>query len=192
MLNVPDSPTVTLRPRTDADADVLYRLAADLDTWEERGATTPAPLTRSAYYARVASRGADSGNREVNFVIDVDGVAVGTVGLFDFDDLAHHAEVGIALIAEARGMGVGTAALAQIVEFGFVRCNLRRLHLELISSNAAALRSYEKVGFVVEGRQREHAWVRGHYEDNIVMGLLRSEWAGAGRARDQGNRQATS
>lgn len=187
-----DSPTVALRARTDDDADVLYRLAADLETWEERGATTPAPLTRSAYDARVASRGADSGNREVNFVIDVDGAAVGTVGLFDFDDLAHHAEVGIALIAEARGKGIGTAALAQIVEFGFVRCNLRRLHLELIASNARALRAYGKVGFVVEGRQREHAWVRGHYEDIIVMGLLRSEWAGARRAIDPGNRRATS
>ncbi|MBS1907821.1 MAG: hypothetical protein JST33_14930 [Actinobacteria bacterium] len=30
--------------------------------------------------------------------------------------------------------------------------------------------------FVVEGRQREHAWVRGRYEDIVRMGLLRSEW----------------
>ncbi|WP_344790934.1 GNAT family protein [Gryllotalpicola daejeonensis] len=172
-----DSPTVTLRARTDDDAEVLYHLAADLETWEERSPAMPAPLTRSAYEARLAARDGDSADRAVNFVIDADGAAVGTVGLFDFDDLARQAEVGIALIAEARGKGIGTAALAQIVEFGFLRCNLRRLHLELIASNAGALRAYEKVGFVVEGRQREHAWVRGHYEDNIVMGLLRSEWA---------------
>jgi RimJ/RimL family protein N-acetyltransferase len=28
---------------------------------------------------------------------------------------------------------------------------------------------------VVEGRQREHAWVRGAYEDIVLMGILRSE-----------------
>ena len=58
------------------------------------------------------------------------------------------------------------------LSFGFVRGNLRRVHLEVIASNTAAIRSYEKAGFVVEGRQREHAWVRGHYEDMVRMGAV--------------------
>ncbi len=29
-----------------------------------------------------------------------------------------------------------------------------------------------------EGVLRESAWVRGGFEDEIVMGLLREEWAG--------------
>ena len=70
---------------------------------------------------------------------------------------------------------MGTVALAQLVEFGFVRRNLRRIHLQVIASNAGALRSYGKAGFVVEGRLREHAWVRGAYEDIVLMGILRSE-----------------
>ena len=152
----------------------MYRLAADLDSWEERNPSSPAPLTRAAYDARLAeSAGSESGAR---FVIDVDGRAVGGVSLFGSDELAHHAEVGIGLLPEARGRGIGTAAIAQIVEFAFVRCNLRRLHLEAIESNVGAIRVYEKAGFVVEGRQREHAWVRGRYEDIVRMGLLRSEW----------------
>jgi RimJ/RimL family protein N-acetyltransferase len=52
---------------------------------------------------------------------------------------------------------------------------MRRIHLQAIASNTAALRSYEKAGFVVEGRLREHAWVRGGYEDIVLMGILRSE-----------------
>lgn len=63
-----------------------------------------------------------------------------------------------------------------MVEFGFVRCNLRRVHLEAIASNLGGLRAYEKCGFVVEGRRREHAWVRGRYEDMVLMGLLRTDW----------------
>ena len=35
--------------------------------------------------------------------------------------------------------------------------------------------AYAKAGFVVEGRQRQHAWVRGAYEDIVLMGILRSE-----------------
>ncbi|WP_157683754.1 GNAT family N-acetyltransferase [Microlunatus soli] len=168
--------TVTLRSRTDDDHDVLFQLAADLDTWEERGPDSPAPLTREAYDARVAAAASDSG-AAVRFVVDVDGRAVGSISLFGFDQLARHAEIGIALIAEARGRGIGTIAITQLVEFAFVRCNLRRVHLQAIESNVGAIRAYQKAGFELEGRQREHAWVRGHYEDIVLMGLLRSEWS---------------
>jgi RimJ/RimL family protein N-acetyltransferase len=178
------SPVVTLRARTEADLDVLYDLAADLDTWEERGPASPTTLTRNAYEARVAAADAQTSDTGPRFVIDADGTAVGSVSLFDVDELARHAEVGIALVAEARGKGIGSAAIAQLVEFAFVRCNLRRLHLQLIASNLAALRAYEKAGFTVEGRQREHAWVRGHYEDIVVMGLLRAEWRTSVAAAD--------
>jgi RimJ/RimL family protein N-acetyltransferase len=177
---VPGKPTVTLRPRTESDSELLYRLAADLDTWEERTPDSPAPLARSTYDARRAQADADTSDRNVRFVVEADGAAVGTVSLFDVDELARHAEVGIALVGEARGRGIGTQAIAQILEFAFLRRNLRRVHLQLIESNLGARHAYEKAGFVIEGRQRQHAWVRGRYEDVVLMGLLRSEWVPAG------------
>jgi len=177
-------PAVTLRARTEADLDVLFALAADLPTWEERGPLPPAPLTRAAFDERLAQQERE-GAGSTRFVIEADGVAVGSIGLFGVDPLARHAELGIALAPDARGRGIGTAAIEQIVEFAFVRQNLRRLHLEVIASNRGAIRAYEKVGFVLEGRQREHAWVRGAYEDIVRMGLLRSEWR-ARTGRDAG------
>jgi len=170
-------PAVTLRARTDADLDALFAVAAESSTWEERNPSPPAPLTRAAFEARLARSEADSG-RNLQFVVDVAGEAVGSISLFADDDLARHAEIGIALLPAARGKGIGTEAIEQLIEFAFVRCNLRRVHLQAIASNRAAIRAYEKAGFVVEGRQREHAWVRGRYEDIVVMGLLRSEWRG--------------
>ncbi len=171
-----DIPTVTLRARTPDDLDVLFRIAADLDTWEERGPAAPAPATRESFDARLAHAvGSDTAEDSVTFVVEVDGTAVGSASLFGFDWFARHAEAGISLVPEARGRGIGTAAITQLVEFGFVRRNLHRIHLQAIASNAGAVRAYEKAGFVVEGRQREHAWVRGVYEDIVVMGILRSE-----------------
>ena len=164
---------VTLRTQTDSDADLLYRIASDLDTWEERGPLPPAPLTRAVFQQRLD--GADS-NAGTSFVICVDERAVGRINLFDEDPLARTAEVGTALLPDARGKGYGATALRQLVEFAFDRRNLRRLHLAAIASNTAAIGCYRKVGFVEEGRRREHCWVRGHYEDEVIMGLLRDEW----------------
>ena len=167
-----ETPTVTLRARTDADSDVLYGIAADLDTWEQRNALPPAPLSRERHEARLARRPTSSGD-VVSFVVDVDGTAVGSVTLFGYDAFAGHSEAGISLTPEARGRGIGTAAIRQLVAFGFERRNLRRIHLQAIASNVGAIRAYEKAGFVVEGRLREHAWVRGHYEDIVLMAILR-------------------
>ena len=172
MTDVPDLPRVTLRTRTADDLDAMYRLAADLDSWEERNPSAPGPLTRAAFDARHAQP-AEEGT--AGFIVDVDGAAVGGATLFGADALARHAEVGIALLPEVRGRGVGTEAIRLLVEFGFTRRNLRRIHLQAIASNTGALRAYEKAGFVVEGRLREHAWVRGAYEDIVLMGILRPE-----------------
>jgi RimJ/RimL family protein N-acetyltransferase len=169
-------PDVALRAQTPEDEAAIYRLAADLDTFEERSPNSPAPLTLEAFREREARR--DPG--AVAFVVTLDGAPVGRCTLFAEDALARHAEVGIALLPEARGRGVGTAALRQLIDFGFQRRNLRRLHLVVIESNRAGIAAYRKLGFVEEGRRRQHCWVRGRYEDEILMGLLRSDWAAGG------------
>ena len=164
---------VALRAATEADEQLLYELQAELDTWEERSPSPPGPLALDAYRRRRAEADPGSG---LEFVVTLDGRAVGRTSLFAEDTLARHAEVGIGLLPDARGQGIGTEALRRTVEFAFVRRNLRRVHLIAIGSNVAGLRSYRKVGFVEEGRRREHCWVRGEYVDEVLMGLLRSEW----------------
>lgn len=171
--------TVRLRPRSDGDAGMLYEIFSDLETWEERNPAPPRPLTRAEFQRKLDDGGYDGG---VHFVVEFGGVPIGRCTLMDEDSLTRSAEVGIALLASARGQGAGTEALRQLVEFAFVRRNLRRLYLYAIASNAAGIGAYRKVGFVEEGRRREHCWVRGAYEDEVLMGLLRSEWAAA---RDQ-------
>ncbi|MEO8889122.1 MAG: GNAT family protein [Jatrophihabitantaceae bacterium] len=168
--------SVRLQTPTEDDEAVLYRLAAELDTWEERTPRAPAPLTL-AEFRRNRSDQADG--RSMEFMIIAGGVVAGRAAIFDEDPLVRQAEVGLGLVAEARGQGYGTEALRQLVEFAFVRRNLRRVHLAVVASNAGAIASYRKVGFVEEGRRREHCWVRGHYEDEVLMGLLRSQWAPA-------------
>jgi len=168
-----ESGRVTLRTPTPEDEDLLYRLQSDLDTWEERMPSSPTTMTREAFRARVAQRDPE---RDVEFIVLVDGVPVGRTTIFNESALSRNAEVGIGLLPEARGQGVGTEALRQTVEFAFTRRNLRRVFLWVLSSNLSGINAYRKVGFVEEGRHREHVWVRGKYEDEVTMGLLLSEW----------------
>lgn len=72
--------------------------------------------------------------------------------------------------------GYGTDAMRLIVNYGFSELNLRRITLGLHSYNERALKSYQKVGFTLEGRVRGEGIRDGVRYDGLYMGILREEW----------------
>ena len=74
------------------------------------------------------------------------------------------------------GRGYGTDAMRVLLRYAFTELNLSRLSLNVFSYNQRALRSYEKAGFVVEGRQRQTLRRDGKFHDLIFMGVLRDHW----------------
>lgn len=76
------------------------------------------------------------------------------------------------------GRGYGTDAIQLILQYGFLELNLRRVSLGLHAYNERALRSYEKAGFILEGRVRGEILREGQRYDGIYMGILYEEWLG--------------
>jgi RimJ/RimL family protein N-acetyltransferase len=74
------------------------------------------------------------------------------------------------------GKGYGTDAMNVILRYAFQELNLRRVSLDTFEYNPRAIRSYEKAGFVHEGRAREYLLREGRRWDLIYMGILREEW----------------
>lgn len=100
---------------------------------------------------------------------------VGLVQLVNINRVYSHAELRIRLDPGQLGKGYGTAATRLLCEHAFRDLNLHRVYLHVLASNARAVRCYEKVGFQVEGRLREHCFVDGEYQDFVVLGILASE-----------------
>ncbi len=74
------------------------------------------------------------------------------------------------------GLGYGTEATELMLEHAFTRLGLHRVALTVFSFNERAIRSYRKVGFLVEGRAREAIWRDGRYWDEIGMSILEDDW----------------
>ena len=74
------------------------------------------------------------------------------------------------------GKGYGTDAMNIILRYAFEEMNLRRVALDTFEYNPRGIRSYEKVGFVHEGRMRGYLNRDGRRWDLIFMGILREEW----------------
>lgn len=74
------------------------------------------------------------------------------------------------------GKGYGSDAMKVILRFAFQELNLRRVALDTFEYNPRAIHSYEKVGFIHEGRARKYLYREGRRWDLIFMGILREEW----------------
>ena len=77
---------------------------------------------------------------------------------------------------DAWGKGYGTEATELMVAHAFSRLALHRVALTVFEFNARAIRSYEKCGFVVEGRARQAIFRDGKFWDEIHMSILLEEW----------------
>jgi RimJ/RimL family protein N-acetyltransferase len=164
--------SVYLRAFEPGDAENTHRWRHDWSLWNELGGTF-------RYFSLEGEREWVNAKQrhpsEVNLAVCLrDGRHIGGIALRDIDWVARRAELHL-LIGEAehRGRGHGSAAVRLLVRHAFEDLGLERLYLLVLARNGAAVRVYEKTGFVIEGRLRAHAFKAGAYEDVIVMGLLR-------------------
>jgi RimJ/RimL family protein N-acetyltransferase len=74
------------------------------------------------------------------------------------------------------GKGYGTDAMKVILRYAFTELNLHRVTLDVFEYNQRGVRSYEKVGFVHEGRARGLILREGRRWDVFFMGILREDW----------------
>ncbi len=102
---------------------------------------------------------------------------IGGCGFFNLDGRNRCAEFGI-MIGEKRcwNQGYGTDTVRLLVSHGFNTLNLHRIYLRVLENNPRAIRAYEKVGFILEGRQRQAEYKDGRYVDLLVMSILKDEF----------------
>ena len=69
--------------------------------------------------------------------------------------------------------GVGTALMQALLDLADNWLNLSRLELTVFTDNEAAVKLYQKLGFVIEGTHRKFAFRDGEYVDCYAMARLR-------------------
>jgi putative acetyltransferase len=111
-----------------------------------------------------------------SLVACADGEVVGMAGLSLFGKSPrrrHVGYVGMAVHDNWHAKGVGTALMKALVDLADNWLNLSRLELDVFTDNEPALRLYQKLGFVIEGTQRKHAFRDGEYVDSHRMARVR-------------------
>lgn len=90
----------------------------------------------------------------------------------------HHrnSNISIDILAPYQRQGYGSEAIEWGLNWGFRIAGLHRIGIEGYSWNEGAMRLYERLGFVLEGRQRESLWYQGGWHDYLSFSMLDGEW----------------
>jgi [ribosomal protein S5]-alanine N-acetyltransferase len=166
--------TIYLRPIEVGDA-------AECHVWLNHPEVRRGLATRTLSHTDATSRdfiAALDPTRDQVFAIMTrgDGIYVGNCGLHEIDGVSRHARLGMVIGRKDHwGRGFATEAIILLCQHAFETLNLRRLWLSCYATNDRALRLYRRLGFEVEGRLREHAFIEGQYVDELQLGMLRGE-----------------
>ncbi len=103
---------------------------------------------------------------------------IGEIG-FSSIDLINRRGRTFTLIGDTsyRNRGIGTEAKNLLLEYGFNTLNLNRIYCSVISDNKDWISSLQRLGFKIEGLEREASFRDGEYRDKVMLGLIKVDWS---------------
>ncbi len=172
-----DGKLVRLRAYDRKDIDKAWEYVNDPEVKRFLVPGIPFPLRKDDEAKWYESLNPSSTN-SYSFAIErlADGEYIGGCGINEVDWKNSHALVGIFLGKQFCNNGYSTDAMRVLVNFIFSEMNLHKVSLLTYGFNKRAIRSYEKVGFKVEGVLKENIYREGRYHDEIIMSIFKEEW----------------
>lgn len=106
---------------------------------------------------------------------------IGNVSLDLIDQRHRNARLAIFLgEPSVRGSGIGTRAIQILACYAFEMLNLHKIYCKT-NDRPELVRFYQNLGFVLEGRMREHEFSCGRYRDKLLFSLLRDDYTHTAR-----------
>jgi len=92
---------------------------------------------------------------------------IGTIDLFEFDPINKHAGIGIMLLKEYQGQGIGKIALDQFLTYCFEKLHLHSVYANISETNINSIKFFENYGFKKVAEYKEFI-----YENDCFVSQL--------------------
>ncbi|MBP7273279.1 MAG: GNAT family N-acetyltransferase [Saprospiraceae bacterium] len=159
-----------LRPwaKTDVEHLVLYANNSNIARFMTN--QFPHPYTAEAAH-RFIEMTAQHSPTQI-FAIDINSVAIGGIGIHPQTDImCKNAELGYWLGEPFWGKGIITAAVREMVNYGFDTFEITRIFARPFGNNLASQKVLEKVGFQLEARITKNIYKDGIFIDELIYAI---------------------
>ena len=163
---------ITLRRATGDDAAAFARIMGDPAVYP---GLMQLPYPSEERLRAFLSELQQPGKADVLLLAERGGEVVGSAGLHPANPSLrrrHAMFLGISVVKEAQGQGVGTALMQALCDYADRWAHVLRLELTVFADNAVAIALYRKFGFELEGTHRAYALRDGVYADALAMARL--------------------
>lgn len=172
---------LTLRPFTRGDVDAVYAYRRREDVarylFDVALSREECALAVQQRIGQVALEG--DGDKIILAVeLDRNGSVIGEVSLILRSADARQGEVGWIFDPEYQGQGYATEAAAALLDLGFGPGDLHRVSARCDVRNDSSWRLMERLGMRREAHFREHALLKGAWNEEFIYAMLRREWLG--------------
>jgi ribosomal-protein-alanine N-acetyltransferase len=108
------------------------------------------------------------------FAIEVEGTAVGGIGVHPLTDISRkNAELGYWLSEKFWGKGIMSQAIRQMISYSFQNFEIQRLFARPFGTNLASQKILEKNGFVLEASIKNGFYKNGEFVDELIYAVRR-------------------
>ena len=158
---------IQLRAIEPTDLELLYLWENDPDVW--RVSETIAPMSRERLARFISDQVYDLyATRQMRLMIDVEGVAVGCVDLFDFEPLHRRFGIGILIYAdEHRRRGYARRVVEMVKGYARNTLDLKQIWVTIDEDNPASIALFEGCGFRLSARRKEWINRAGKFIDEL-------------------------
>lgn len=158
---------IQLRAIEPTDLELLYLWENDPDVW--RVSETIAPMSRERLARFISDQVYDLyATRQMRLMIDVEGVAVGCVDLFDFEPLHRRFGIGILIYAdEHRRRGYAHRVVEMVKDYARNILDLKQIWVTIDEDNPASIALFEGCGFRLSARRKEWINRAGKFIDEL-------------------------
>ena len=138
---------IKLRKIEPSDLPFLYQWENDASSWADGANHNPLSQQDLRNYIE-STTGDIYRDGQLRLIIVKDETTLGCIDLFDFDPRNRRAAIGMYIIPEARGKGVGKEALKQLEDYAFGFLNLRLLYATIATQNIPCSTLYKNAGYI--------------------------------------------
>lgn len=117
----------------------------------------------------------NSGGKDPVFTIYFGNKLVGLIGFKDTDYDNRKTEIGYWLSEKYQHKGIVTRAARAMIDYAFDQLKLNRIQLKAATGNFKSQRVAERLGFTLEGTEREGELHQRGFVDLFVFGLLKAD-----------------
>lgn len=164
---------VTLRPALPDDAGEIINTVRS--TSLERSYVLMETFGKNAEAEEAYIRDMDRWHNLL-LVAVVNGAVVGSLAALQSDGglrphTAHILNIGLHLMKDFRGLGIGTRMLQYTIEWAREK-GFKKLEASIFTTNKRSLNLFSKAGFVEDGTRRKQIRVGKNYIDEVYMGMF--------------------